>query len=96
MAINLYVSCARNTFLLLVSMILAAVDPIYRLLLSDEKELIVPVLFLFTDTETTFDFCMNFINQGIIAIFGPFIIIGVEIGICMAKGKNGGGRRIFR
>lgn len=88
MAIKLVISCVKTVFLILLSFGVVAMVPIYKFFYTDEKELLVPFLFPFTEIETQFGYYLNMAFQSMYGIFAAVMLLSTEIAICMLK-NNG-------
>lgn len=85
MTIELLKSAIRVAFLQLFSMSLMALSPLYKILFTDEKELMVPVIIPFVDSDTKNGFYFNLANQLLILGGGIFIVPGTELVICFIR-----------
>lgn len=84
---NLRIDCGRIIFLVLLSISVGATIPVYRMFFV-EKELLIPIIFPFTDPDTEFGFYLNTILHLMVATCGFFILPGAELFICIGIYNN--------
>lgn len=79
MAIDLIVSSFKIMNLIFFAMTLSCSGPFYKLILKNEKELIIPVILPFVDPETEHGFYINFCYQIVSCVYGLILIPGSEL-----------------
>lgn len=85
MAFNLLICVIRVTLLQITSLLLVSIVPMYNILFTDDKEMIIPVILPFIDPNTTNGFYLNVANQLVISGFGAFIVPGSELVSCITS-----------
>lgn len=85
MANQLTTSAKRVTSLMLFSMALFSCAPMYKIFISNEKELMIPVVLPFIDPNTEDGFNCNLANQTICCSLGIFVLVGTELLLCVIK-----------
>lgn len=85
MATDLLLSSIKVTLLTYFSLILISLVPMYKLLFTNEREMIVPVILPFIDPDTVTGFYINLTNQLFTCFCGLIIIPGCEVISCILK-----------
>lgn len=85
MANELITSSMKIIFVLWLSFGIALATPLYILLFTNEREMILPVIYPFIDPDTDSGFYINLASQYVICLFGVFILPGCELILCVLK-----------
>lgn len=85
MAIHFMACSIRVNLLVLLSYAFAVVAPLYKTLFTDEKEMMIPIILPFIDPDTQKGFTINYAYQMVTAIFGSFIVPGIELLTCVLR-----------
>lgn len=85
MAIELATSSTKICLIMIFANSLATVAPIYKLIYTDEKELVIPIILPFVDPDTEHGFYLNLANQLVICLYGIIIIPATELITCVLK-----------
>ncbi|XP_031627340.1 uncharacterized protein LOC116343436 isoform X2 [Contarinia nasturtii] len=84
-AIRLLKGTSKTLGLLMLSFAMMTIAPTYEFIFKNNIQLIVPIIFPFTDFETKTGMNLNMANQFFIMLFGLIPNLLIEIGTCMLK-----------
>lgn len=84
-AIKLFKSVLKTVTILIVCAIIYALFPIHAFIVKNEIQLPVPILFPFTDLESTNGLTINMFNQIFLLFYGCVGTFGFEIFNCILK-----------
>lgn len=79
MAMDLMISSIRVNIVVFASMLLLLFAPLYKLMFTNEHEMIIPIILPFIDPATDNGLAINVVNQLVHCFCGVFIIPGTEL-----------------
>lgn len=85
MAIDLLSSSLKTNILLIGSIQVSVSIPLYKMLYTDDDEMLVPVIVPFVDPKSTIGFYVNLVNQVTTAFVGGIAIPAIELVTCVLK-----------